>query len=841
MRIKEKKQILQLIILSCLLFNIVSWGISIPNSISSTPPASGDWIINDVSTVSGQTLVMNGSIVVGETGELTIADSTIIFAGNTGTVGNGDWNITVESGGSLSISNSELTTDDPSYHTFIDFNGSSLTVSDAIFNYFDYFYAIQIHGGDVSIENSLFNIRSHGSSVIYGSHTNGIDINNITINMDASIDTYGIWLQDCNETSITDNVITVTGDGLGIGIDNSHDAEIMNNQVNITGPYGAIYIKNHCSNVLVEDNTVNAPSSGSIPIWIRPQNINVPENLIINRNTIDMNISGSYAAIYLSDISAITGIPNSIEITNNKIINSSIGINIQKSAGLAIENNTIRSEGNCIWVRNQTDTDLTITGNTLSSDQSSAIYILGMDDMSKSEIPIVSKNVVLSSKIYGIYINKIPYLSIFENLVTSTKSSAIYIYKCKNTNVYQNTISSVNMLSVGAYGINLYYSPNSIIRSNSISRVGGDGIYTNGCNHTLIELNRVEQCNDDGIAFGFSKAINVTVSSNIIEDIQDWALFLYNGIECIAENNKIKNAAHGVYISSSAIDGEISNNLFESISISGIYFNSLNTGFSIFQNVFWKNELAIEMAGDDNSIFNNTFIDNFQAITMAAASNDNTVYFNDFIDNLIQARDYGTNNEWYYEITGDDFGNFWSDYTGIDANNDGIGDTPYNINDASTTIQDMAPLMKAGSTKGPSLTHPADQIMINGTENGIVVWTGTTIAPEEYVIVLNGSVMVTESSWDGDTIIYTIPSNLDIGNYTLICTITDSLGRTTSDEVLLSIIPNSAVNLDPSSTDGSGAFAGDIDTTSALIGVVGTVAVIGVLFILLKILRRGKS
>ncbi len=53
----------------------------------------------------------------------------------------------------------------------------------------------------------------------------------------------------------------------------------------------------------------------------------------------------------------------------------------------------------------------------------------------------------------------------------------------------------------------------------------------------------------------------------------------------------------------------------------------------------------------------------------------NLFYQNDFINNTKQAINNGQNNVWDH----DGKGNFWSDYTGVDTNNDGIGDTPYNI------------------------------------------------------------------------------------------------------------------------------------------------------------------
>jgi len=91
----------------------------------------------------------------------------------------------------------------------------------------------------------------------------------------------------------------------------------------------------------------------------------------------------------------------------------------------------------------------------------------------------------------------------------------------------------------------------------------------------------------------------------------------------------------------------------------------------------------------DNLVVENTTEEN--GIGILFDSDSNKVFHNNIIDNVVQAaKRYSIS---YANVWDDDYpsgGNYWSEYTGIDANSDGIGDTPYVID---WNNQDNYPLM----------------------------------------------------------------------------------------------------------------------------------------------------
>ena len=127
-------------------------------------------------------------------------------------------------------------------------------------------------------------------------------------------------------------------------------------------------------------------------------------------------------------------------------------------------------------------------------------------------------------------------------------------------------------------------------------------------------------------------------------------------------------------------------------------------------------EKGIETAGTNNRIIGNTIsnvfnwgllnYDSGSLVTgntvadcgVGTIAGMSTYCLNNFIRNTVQTWDYGG----IWGCAGR--GNYWSDYTGVDSNGDGIGDTPYLIPGGG---QDSFPLMNPAGSPRPVRRHLA--------------------------------------------------------------------------------------------------------------------------------------
>jgi parallel beta-helix repeat protein len=146
--------------------------------------------------------------------------------------------------------------------------------------------------------------------------------------------------------------------------------------------------------------------------------------------------------------------------------------------------------------------------------------------------------------------------------------------------------------------------------------------------------------------------------------------------------NTITDNYEGIYLHYSS-NNLVSGNTITNNHYATSLYNSINNQVS--GNTITNNHYATSLYySSNNQVSGNTITNNHYGIYLALWSSNNNIYFNNF-NNTHQVSSDSTN----FWDNGNE-GNYWSNYTGQDLNEDGIGDTPYII-DAKN--QDNYPLM----------------------------------------------------------------------------------------------------------------------------------------------------
>ncbi len=264
--------------------------------------------------------------------------------------------------------------------------------------------------------------------------------------------------------------------------------------------------------------------------------------------------------------------------------------------------------------------------------------------------------------------------------------------------VIENVIIDANGSPTGS-GIFIQNSKNEdfIIRNCSVYNAGNEtndaGIRLEYTNYGILINNTCSNNNRHGI-FLYNDCDNNTISNCRVND-NVWAgIRLDSNCDVnIIIGNTLKNNNVGITFKDRCSYNTISGNIVNDNRDRGILlwlrcnFNTLS------RNTAHKNSnegIHLDDYCNNNTLSENITNDNSETgISLSDRSDENLVNKNCFIGNGLNARDSGIDNQW----DNGTIGNYWDDYNGVDANDDGIGDTPYNVTSTEGS-QDNFPLMK---------------------------------------------------------------------------------------------------------------------------------------------------
>ena len=246
---------------------------------------------------------------------------------------------------------------------------------------------------------------------------------------------------------------------------------------------------------------------------------------------------------------------------------------------------------------------------------------------------------------------------------------AVYFYENDNKNIISNNfMTRIGWYTASGETISLNYDCNENVITNNIIIDNYEGIYLNQyCDNNVISNNFISD-NEELYGILLSQYCNNnTIFNNTINENGLYPFFDGIGIrisnDCdnnnISKNTIIENDYYGIYLGAGSGNNTISENI---------------CGNEITSN----QEIGIYLEScDDNTIIGNSFSNNnLYGVDIDSNTDDCLFYQNFFINNGIKhARDLGTNNNWNSST----IGNYWDNYTGVDANQDGIGDTNHNF------------------------------------------------------------------------------------------------------------------------------------------------------------------
>jgi parallel beta-helix repeat protein len=223
------------------------------------------------------------------------------------------------------------------------------------------------------------------------------------------------------------------------------------------------------------------------------------------------------------------------------------------------------------------------------------------------------------------------------------------------------------------------------------------GIHLLGATNCLIQNNTVRRCDEEGI-------------------------WLYQSVNNTIDGNTVNYATPALSI------GDSANNI-----ITNNYLTSKWTALSLYNDAY------------NNTFTDNTIFDSDEGVLIGDLSYDNLFYHNNFLSNRVSVAGGSANQNGTNAFDNGSEGNYYSDYNDIDADGDGIGDSPYAMIMWGRDLIDNYPLMQQWTDKGLPpvirILSPAENATISTDEVTLSFWLSRATSEIKYS--LDGAATVT--------------------------------------------------------------------------------------------------
>ncbi|MBO3841450.1 MAG: right-handed parallel beta-helix repeat-containing protein [Candidatus Brockarchaeota archaeon] len=514
--------------------------------------------------------------------------------------------------------------------------------------------------------NHLLKGMVGGYDGVYLDGRSGVTVRNLRIQWFQ----IGFSLWNSNGNELNGNI--VENSEIGIYLDNSSNNRVFGNRLSGCG----LYVWDSYGNV-VTDNTVN----GQPLVYLEGES----SKRISDAGQVVLVKCGNIVVENLNVFNATIGVElfktdNSV-VRNSRIRNSvEYGISICSSSGNELEGNIVENSGAGISLWNSSNNK--VTGNIVEN-ASDGVYLASSSNrnqltenrfvncglrVSDSYDNIVADNTVNNKAL--IYLEGESGRIIRDaGQVILVKCSSIVV---ENLNVFNATI-----------GVELFKTNNSVVKNNNIGSMARAGVYIYKSMGNRMVGNNAEK---NGYGIYLRDSFNNEVAENILEN-NAVGIVLTSSSENNITGNDVKNNTRAIYLSSSSSNKLAGNIVRNSIAL-GIFLISSSSN-KIFENIVENNMhgIYLDRSSTNNEVSGNILVGNGRGIFLRGSSSNNKFYRNDFVSNKLQIDSYKCVNTW------DDGskGNYWSDYTGVDSDKDGVGDIPYVIDENN---KDNFPSMK---------------------------------------------------------------------------------------------------------------------------------------------------